>query len=141
MQETGLPRTGGCQCGSVRYELWDDPEAVHVCHCTECRKQSASAFGISVIVRAAAFRLISGSPRQWTRLTDKGHALECWFCPECGVRLYHVSSGFPDFRSVRGGTLDVPPDLSQAAHVYTDHMLDGVTVPEGALSFPLSVPD
>ena len=33
-------RTGGCQCGGVRYEV------VFVCHCRECRRQSSSAFGI-----------------------------------------------------------------------------------------------
>jgi len=59
----GLPMTGGCQCGGVRFELWDAPEAVYVCHCIECRRQSGSAFGISLIARAGTFRLTAGNPR------------------------------------------------------------------------------
>lgn len=136
MQPTHLPMTGGCQCGAIRYELWDAPEAVYVCHCTECRRQSASAFGISLIVRAAAFRLAGGEPVVWRRPTDTGNRLDCWFCPTCGSRVWHVSSATPSFRSVKGGTLDQPPDLTQAVHLFTARKLPGVAIPKGALCFP-----
>ena len=136
-----LPVTGGCQCGAVRYELWDAPETVYFCHCTECRKQSASAFGISVIMRASAFKLTAGQPRVWQRDTDSGNRLDCWFCPDCGTRVWHVSSASPAFRSVKGGSLDAAPDMSGAAHIFTDSKLPGVVIPEGALSFPGEPPD
>lgn len=134
------PRTGGCQCGGVRYELSGAPEAVpeavYVCHCTECRKQSASAFGISVIVRDGSFRATAGAPRVWTRRTDTGNRLDCWFCPDCGVRVWHISSGFPGIRSIKGGTLDDPPNLDSAVHIWTASKLPGVAIPEGAAAFP-----
>lgn len=136
-----LPLTGGCQCGAVRYELWDAPEAVYACHCTECRRQSGSAFGISLIMRADAFRLVAGAPRVWKRGTDRGNVLDCWFCPGCGVRVWHVSSGFPAFRSVKGGTLDVAVDMTEAVHIHTAGRLPGVEIPAGALTFPGEPPD
>src|ERR1700730_909187 len=43
-------RTGGCQCGQVRYESSGESVALYVCHCRECQKQSASAFGMSLEV-------------------------------------------------------------------------------------------
>ena len=141
MAQDGLPRTGGCQCGAVRYELWDDPEAVYVCHCAECRRQSGSAFGVSVIMRAEAFRVTAGEPKLWSRNTDKGNRMDCWFCPDCGARLWHVSSGYPSFRSVKGGTLDARIDLSAAVHLFTDGKLDGVELPAHALAFPGEPPD
>lgn len=131
-----LPLTGGCQCGGIRYALRDAPEAVYVCHCTECRKQSASAFGISLIVRADAFELTRGAPRVWRRPTETGHRLDCWFCPACGGRVWHASSGSPDVRSVKGGTLDDPPDLTGAVHIFTRSRLAGVEIPAGAPCFP-----
>ncbi len=136
MQPDRLPLTGGCQCGGVRYQLWDAPEAVYVCHCTECRKQSASAFGISLIMRASAFRLTDGHPKVWQRPTDSGNQLDCWFCHDCGTRVWHVSSAAPGFRSVKGGSLDQPADLRGAVHIHTDRKLPGVIIPEGALAFP-----
>ncbi len=54
------PIVGGCQCGTVRYEITDDPVALYVCHCRECQKQSSSAFGISVIVKRSEFRVARG---------------------------------------------------------------------------------
>ena len=53
-------RTGGCQCGEVRYECEGEPLALYVCHCRECRRQSASAFGISLIVPRKGFPCDAG---------------------------------------------------------------------------------
>lgn len=127
--------TGGCQCGGCRYRIAAAPLEVDVCHCTECRRQSASAFGITVVVPAAAFRITRGTPRSWTRQTDSGNALECRFCPECGSRLVHVSSGYRDAVFVKGGSLDQPVDLSAAVHIWTAGKLPGVVIPQGAVQF------
>ncbi|KIY04089.1 uncharacterized protein Z520_00781 [Fonsecaea multimorphosa CBS 102226] len=41
---------GRCQCGSVRFRTpQEKPIKWYICHCHECRRQSASAFGISAI--------------------------------------------------------------------------------------------
>ncbi len=52
--------TGGSQCGAVRYDVSEEPLKIYICHCRECQRQSASAFGISVIVPADAFTLRQG---------------------------------------------------------------------------------
>jgi hypothetical protein len=83
--------TGGCQCGAVRYAISAEPLAVYVCHCRECQKQSASAFGISVLVPRDAFRVERGEVRIWSRPTDSGRTLDCMFCAECGSRVWHAS--------------------------------------------------
>ena len=127
---------GGCQCGAVRYALAGDPVALFVCHCRECRKQSASAFGISVIVRREEFRLTRGEVRTWTRPTDSGGRLRCAFCPACGARLWHESVGPSATLSVKGGSLDEPVDLRAAVHIWTARKLPGVIIPETAAQFP-----
>jgi hypothetical protein len=96
--------TGGCQCGAVRYEFDGPPIEVYVCHCTECRKQSASVHGISVIVPSSAARLTSGNLEKWTRVADSGNTLDCFFCPSCGSRVWH---GNP-----QTDTLSTPFELS-----------------------------
>jgi len=126
--------TGGCQCGAVRYEVSAVPLAVYVCHCRECQHQSASAFGISVMVPADAFVLIGGEVRTWSRLTDTGHVLECMFCVACGSRIRHATPGEVTF-SIKGGSLDVPVDLSSAHHIWTARKLPGVVIPDDAVQF------
>ena len=139
MAESGAlhPReqSGGCQCGSMRYAAPEMPLALYVCHCTECRKQSASAFGISFTVARSALRLLQGTPHYWSRQTASGHVLACAFCAECGSRLWHQSSGYPDTLNIRGGTLDAPVDLGGAVHIWTSSKLPGVVIPSGARSF------
>ncbi len=130
------PLTGGCQCGAVRYACDGAPLSLYVCHCRECRRQSASAFGISVVVPRAAFRLTRGAPTSWVRDTDSGRRLRCHFCPTCGARLWHEADGAPsDTLSIKGGSLDQPPDLTTAIHVWVSRKLPGVIIPRGAPQF------
>jgi hypothetical protein len=129
-------QSGGCQCGHVRYRAPRKPLALYVCHCTECRKQSASAFGISFTIRRNAFKVLQGQPASWTRLTASGHRLECAFCRDCGSRLWHQSSGDPETLNVKGGSLDEPVDLAKAVHIWTSSKLPGVVIPDNALCFP-----
>ena len=127
---------GGCQCGAIRYELSGGPLQLYACHCTECRKQSASAFGISFIVPLTTLHVTQGQPKLWSRPTATGHTLDCTFCPECGSRLWHQRRGTADILSIKGGSLDEPIDLGQAIHIWTSSMLPGIILPEGSASFP-----
>jgi hypothetical protein len=120
----------------VRYEIAGAPVALYVCHCRECQKQSASAFGISVIVKRADFRLARGGVKLWSRATDSGGALACAFCPACGSRLWHEGVPATDTISVKGGSLDEPPDLRAACHIWTARKLSGVVIPRSARQFP-----
>ncbi len=119
-------KKGGCQCGAVRFRLTAAPQRVYCCHCTECRRQSASAFGISVIMDEGAVVLLQGTPTTWTRPTASGGVMNCAFCPTCGSRLWHAANGFI---SVKGGTLDDPPEPT--AHIWLDSALPWVVIPEG----------
>ena len=123
------PLTGGCQCGAARYEIAATPLALYVCHCRECRKQSASAFGISAVVPAADFRLVQGTVNSWTRDTDSGRRLRCVFCARCGSRLWHEGEPKGATISVKGGSLDDALDLATATHIWTSRKLPGVVIP------------
>src|SRR5262245_49895130 len=50
-----LPQTGGCQCGSIRYEITEAPQLVYTCHCTDCQPMTSSAFSMGVALPANAF--------------------------------------------------------------------------------------
>ena len=136
MAEQEGMRTGGCQCGAVRYEISSPPVDLYVCHCRECQKQSSSAFGISAIFRRADFRLTQGAVKSWTRPTDTGRRLRCVFCPDCGSRIWHEreSEVLPTI-SVKGGSLDQPVDLAAAVHIWISRKLPGVDIPEGVVHF------
>ena len=80
----------------------------------------------------------SGSPiKLYVRVADSGRRLRLMFCPACGSRVWHDREGvdWPTV-SIEGGSLDRPPDLSPAVHVWTSHKLPGVVIPEDAAQFP-----
>ncbi|MGE4249816.1 MAG: GFA family protein [Parvibaculaceae bacterium] len=134
-------RSGGCQCGAVRYQYAGEPRALYVCHCAECRKQSASAFGMSLVVPRAGFRVTEGAPEFWTRLADSGRQVKCAFCPDCGSRLWHEREGFSETVTVKAGSLDEPVDVTLAIHIWTSRKLPGVIIPDRALQYPQEPPD
>jgi len=119
----------------VRYEIAGEPLALFVCHCTECRKQSASAFGISLPLPRAGFRLTQGAPNFWSRRSGSGIEIRCAFCPGCGSRLWDEPQDAPDIVVIKGGSLDNPPDIARAIHIWTASRLPGVIIPGDARQF------
>jgi hypothetical protein len=128
-------RPGGCQCGQIRYSAPAVPEALYVCHCTECQKQSASAFGISYAIARKSLEIVKGSPSFWSRVTASSHTLECAFCSECGSRVWHQSTGYPATLNIKAGCFDQPVDIGLATHIWVSSKLPGVIIPSTAASF------
>jgi len=131
-----MKRTGGCQCGEVRYVCTGEEPKIYVCHCTTCRAQSASAFGISYIVPATSLQITHGTPHYYEVTTDSGSRKNGAFCPTCGVRLWHMSGTEDAYRSIKGGSLDEPLDLSKAIHIWVSSKLAGIIIPDGCRQFP-----
>lgn len=129
-------RTGGCQCGEVRYESAGEALALYVCHCRECRRQSASAFGMSLEVPRAGLRVTQGAPRYWTRSTDSGKRLRCAFCPTCGTRLWHEREEASPTLTLKAGSLDAAVAMDKAIHIWVSRKLPGLAIPEDAAQYP-----
>ena len=126
------PYTGGCQCGAVRYEVSAEPERVAACHCGECQRQSGSAFGMSMLVREEAFRLLQGTVKLFTRSSDSGRPVAGAFCPECGTRIYHIPGYLEGIVNVKPGTLDETGWLRPESHFWTSKHQAWLPLPEDA---------
>ena len=129
-----MPVSGGCQCGAVRYTLALEHIVVYACHCRECQKQSASAFALSVPARIADLS-ISGPLSAYRRSTDSGAQTTCWFCSDCGTRIYHRSARSPEIVTLKGGTLDDTSKLTPAAHLWVSRKQAWLELPELAPVF------
>lgn len=111
--------TGGCQCGEIKYSLDPDGvETMYACHCRDCQRQSASAFGISVIVNRSGFELTDGAVKTWVTQSESGNSKRANFCPTCGVRVFHDNGDTSQWISIKGGTLDDSAHLKPGAHLW-----------------------
>jgi len=127
---------GGCQCGRLRYEVSEPALALYACHCSECRRQSGSAHGLTLTVPRAALHFRCGTPRTWSRPTESGSKLDCLFCDDCGTRVVHLRVSAPATAGIKAGTLDEPVDLAQAIHIWTSRALPGALIPADRPSYP-----
>ena len=100
-------RTGRCQCGEVRYEVDGEPLRVGLCHCTDCRQTSGSAFTMYAVWPRRQF---SSSAHV---ATYRGRS----FCANCGSRVFSLR---PDEAEIMVGSLDdAPSNLVPTYEIWT----------------------
>ena len=123
-----LDITGGCFCGQITYAATVDPSQVFICHCTDCQRNSGTAYGVVVSVAPGQFRLLSGTLKTIDKLADSGTTRVLAFCPDCGTRIHATSAGDPDgFMGLRLGTVDQREQLPPVAQVFCRSALSWVT--------------
>ncbi|MDE0942879.1 MAG: GFA family protein [Alphaproteobacteria bacterium] len=98
-------KTGGCLCGSVRYELTGEPMTTMICNCTICQRSSGSALSTIALVARDALK-IEGELKGYEYAGDSGNKLEINFCPNCGSPIILNIRRMPDVVSIKVGSFD-----------------------------------
>jgi hypothetical protein len=129
-----VQREGGCACGALRYRLASAPMFIHCCHCSNCQRQTGSAFVINLLIEADRVEVLAGTPQRVDVPRDDGSAQRIFRCPECQVAVFS-EYGRPEVRFVRAGTLDDAADIRPDVHIYTRSKVGWVTLPEGTPHF------
>ena len=106
--------TGGCACGTFRYQLLDKPMFVHCCHCDDCQRLTGSAFYFNAIIETRAIKLLSGKPEAVPVPRENG-AHDIYRCPRCRTAVWSHYGQRPNLRFVRVGTLTNPARLSRTS--------------------------
>ena len=70
--------SGQCLCGQVKVSARGEPVRVGICHCTNCRQESGSAFTFYAIWPAQQFEH-AGETAEFNRQS---------FCARCGSHLF-----------------------------------------------------
>jgi hypothetical protein len=131
---------GGCQCGAIRYEVIGAARQVYACHCTDCQRQSGSAFGMTMVVAEADFQLTKGEVKTFTLRSDAGRTKLGAFCAQCGTRIFHKVEPRPGMISVKLGTLDDTGSLQPKFHLWTNSKQGWVAIPEGVEAYETQPP-
>jgi hypothetical protein len=131
-----------CQCGAVQFKTTSDkPIALYHCHCLECRKQSASAFGTSAIFTSEGLVPLPEDLEEKLGVyiqhsEETGGMKECYFCKNCGVRVMHRARDKDGSErgtvAIKGGCVE-GLDWKGGIHIFTRSAV--VPIPEGAQQF------
>ncbi len=111
--------TGGCMCGSIRYEADADPLRAVTCHCGMCRRASGAAFLTFVHFPKEAFAWTKAEPMRHRSSAEA----ERGFCPTCGSTLTMHETVLEERVQVTLGSLDRPQDVRPDDHVWTREQL------------------
>ncbi|EEU36781.1 uncharacterized protein NECHADRAFT_55732 [Fusarium vanettenii 77-13-4] len=102
-----------CFCGAVQIAFpTSGPGFVNtfVCHCTDCRKVTASMFASNFTVKNDAINFIRGREtlKSFGQAKTVGthNTMTNYFCSICGTLMWRESSGFPNVKFMRIGTVD-----------------------------------
>ena len=126
---------GSCHCGAVKYRLTSPPMFVNCCHCTDCQRQSGSAFAVNAMIETSRIEMLAGAPEPIAMRTESGRPHDIHRCPTCKTALWSDYGHRPALRFVRVATLDHPSALPPNAHIFVRSKLPWVTLPEGAHAY------
>jgi hypothetical protein len=120
MSETTV--TGGCLCGSVKFEaalpsLW----CAH-CHCSMCQRYHGAPVVTWVGFSAEGFRITVGE--NTLRWFSSSAAAQRGFCGDCGSSILFKSEKWPDETHVSLVNIQDPIDRQPEGHVHYGSHVD-----------------
>ena len=114
--------TGGCMCGTVRYELASEPFDAGWCHCRTCQLWSGAP--------AMAFACVGTGVHRWSRGEEQVRWVDSSsfgrraFCAKCGTPLLVHVSHQPETVDFPIVTLDEPEATAPGFHIFWGSKVD-----------------
>ena len=110
---------GQCHCGRITYEAEIDPEAVSVCHCTDCQALTGSPYRVTVICSGEQIRMTGQAPKIYAKTGDNGRTRFQHFCSECGSPLFTSGEGEQaDDWGIRWGSINQRDALRPSRQIW-----------------------
>jgi hypothetical protein len=96
--------TARCACGACSITVSGAPAMHGVCHCTNCKQRTGSAFGISIYFPRSAVQAQHGTTRVYAfHHAAQNHDQARHFCERCGTTLFWTLTALPDLIGIAGG--------------------------------------
>ena len=115
--------TGGCLCGTIRYEVNAEPQGIQNCHCDNCRKVTGSAFATNIFVAEDDVVITQGEPKSFSHAADSGNTMTKEFCANCGSQLFGLGSGRPGVKNIKVGSIDDASFVQPMRNVFVKRAL------------------
>ena len=103
-------RTGGCQCGAVRFRIHGELGRASICHCRMCQKAFGGFFGPLITAPKDGIAWTRGEPKYFQSSVN----IDRGFCETCGTPLTYRYPGGIDLAI---GAFDNREDLAPAIQV------------------------
>jgi hypothetical protein len=93
-----------CACGASTISVGGEPQQHNICHCTNCKRRTGSAFGISTYFLRSDVTETKGETSVYAFHHETwNHDQERHFCAQCGTTLFWYLSSRPTLIGIAGG--------------------------------------
>ena len=109
--------SGGCKCGSVRYEGTRLDVPSFRCHCRDCQQLTGSGHSEMMPLTLEGFT-ISDTCKTYEMSGGSGKSTYSGFCPTCGSQITRNSQRMSDRIYVHASSLDDPGKYKPEKSIY-----------------------
>jgi hypothetical protein len=125
------PLSGGCLCGSVRFEVTEAPVSAVYCHCTRCQRRTGTAAAATARLAPGSLRITRGAELVRSYEPPDGFAKD--FCGNCGSALWARNPDDPQQVAVRLGVFDNDPGIRPSARQFVAYAAAWEPIPDDGL--------
>ena len=130
--------SGGCFCGSVKYQVDGDLQTMYCCHCSRCRKMSGASFTTNAIVAFDDFSITDGQ-ENLAIFQNGDHSRH--HCSKCYGWLYVSSIAYAGIIFFPCGTLNQSPGKEIDYHVHVGSKASWTHINDDKPQFQGALPD
>jgi hypothetical protein len=122
---------GHCLCGATQFEVKGTPAWVGHCHCSSCRRATASSIATFVCFKKDGFKVTAGEMTQF----ESSAGVYRSFCPKCGTPMTYEADALGEEIHIQLGSLDKPEDFPAIVEVYCAEKLPWLQIDVAGPSF------
>jgi hypothetical protein len=128
---TGLPLTGGCLCGGVRFEVDEPLVSAGYCHCTRCQRRTGTAASPQARIVPGSLRVAAGEELLREFVPPGGSPKV--FCSACGSALWSRHREHPEVLSVRMSAFDGDPGIRPSYRQFVAYAATWEPIPDDGM--------
>ena len=108
---------GRCLCGAIAFELSGEPERLHNCHCSRCRRARGAAHATNAFFQRGQLTWLSGESDIVSYKLPEAKRFGQAFCRHCGSTMPRVVVT-TDYVVVPYGSLETYPAMPVHSHIF-----------------------
>ncbi|KAJ7843498.1 Mss4-like protein [Mycena leptocephala] len=125
-----MPHKGACLCGKTTIELTSTHVEQIICHCTDCKQTSGSAFSTNVLAPRKDVTITG--PVGYSVKAASGNIVTRIFCSTCGSAISHLSAAFGDAQAIHTGNFPEFAKVPIGAELFVKDRWAGLAPVSGA---------
>ncbi|KAJ7105602.1 Mss4-like protein [Mycena epipterygia] len=129
-----MPHKGACLCGQVTIELASTHKDQVLCHCTDCKQSSGSAFSTNILAPKKEVT-ITGPVKEFDMKAPSGNTVTRVFCSNCGSAITHLTPAFGEAQAIQTGNFSDFAQVPINVELFVKDRWTGIPAIAGAAQF------